>query len=146
MNSRIEISVQNRIDYYVEGRVFEWAMGLAMLLVGIQLVIWPESVQASGFRYINLIISQKTLASIMLLLGWSRCAALMLNGQSMFGVLLGPYVRAGVGVLASIIWIQFVIALIQLSSVQGYPSIGIPFWIMFTVSELYAAYTTIKNR
>lgn len=138
--------MQNKIDYYVEGRVFEWVMGLSMLLVSLQLIVYPDSIKTSAFRYIITFMDSSTLTFIMFVLGWSRCAALMLNGQSMFGVQMGPFVRAGAGVLSSAIWIQFVIALIQLSMAQDYPSIGIPFWTMFTLGEIYAAYTTIKNR
>lgn len=138
--------MQNKIDYYVEGRVFEWVMGLSMLFVSIELILYPEAIKASAFRYLNTFMAVSTLTFIMFVLGWSRCAALMLNGQSMFGVQMGPFVRAGAGVLSSAIWIQFVIALIALSIEQDYPSIGIPFWTMFTIGELYAAYTTIKNR
>jgi hypothetical protein len=69
----------------------------------------------------------------------------MINGQTVGGRKIGPYIRAVGSVLSSVMWVQFALALLQLSIKQGFPSIGLPFWIMFTIAELYVAYTTVKN-
>lgn len=133
------------INYYVEGRVFEWVMGLSMAAVGLEIIIWPDTIDASAFRELDLVIGKSTLTFLLLLIGWSRCSALMLNGQWMMGVKLGPYIRAACSVSSAIIWMQFAIALTELSASHGAPSPGIPFWTSFTAGELYAAYTTLKN-
>lgn len=129
------------INYYVEGRGFEWAMGVASIPAGFIFLFWPAEVKS----IYTVLASHHVLGLSLIALGWSRCAALMLNGQEMFGIQLGPYVRAVCGVLSAILWMQFTFALVQVSMTRGYPSPGIPFWAMFTLVELYAAYTTVKN-
>lgn len=136
----------NRINYYAEGRGFEWSMAIGMVCCGFIFLIWPEALAQSAFTTLQMVFTSYSLAFAMILIGWSRIAALMLNGQPMFGARAGPYVRAIGGILSALFWVQFVFALIQISIVRGYPSPGIPFWIMFTLTELYSAYTTIKNR
>jgi hypothetical protein len=42
-------------------------------------------------------------------------------------------------------WSQFVMALLRLSILQGYPSPGLPFWTMFVVVELYVAYRAVAG-
>ncbi len=111
------------INFYVEGRAFEWCMGISMMAAAIEGTIWPRAVEGSGLL-----------------------TAYVPNGQTMFKSRLGPYVRAICGVLSAIIWAQFVISLVAQWVDHGYPSPGIPFWFMFTIGELYTAYTTIKNR
>ena len=135
----------HNINYYVEGRVFEWVMGLSMAFVGLEIIIWPNTIDVSAFRDLNLVATERTLTFLLLFIGWSRCSALMLNGQRLMGVKLGPYVRAACSIASAVIWVQFSIALIEISFSQDYPSPGIPFWTMFTFGELYAAYTTLKN-
>jgi hypothetical protein len=137
--------VTKNINYYVEGRVFEWVMGLSMAIVGLEIIVWPNAIDASAFRELNLVISERILTFLLLLIGWSRCSALMLNGQRLMGVKLGPYIRAACSIASAMIWMQFAIALAELSIFQGQPSPGIPFWTLFTAGELYAAYTTLKN-
>ncbi len=132
------------INFYVEGRAFEWCMGISMMAAAIEGTIWPRAVEGSGL--LTAYVPPSALIMALLLLGWSRCAGLMLNGQTMFKSRLGPYVRAICGVLSAIIWAQFVISLVAQWVDHGYPSPGIPFWFMFTIGELYTAYTTIKNR
>ncbi len=133
------------INYYVEGRVFEWVMGLSMATVGIEIIVWPNTIDASAFRDLNLVISERALTFLLLFIGWSRCSALMLNGQRLMGIKLGPYIRAAMSIFAAMIWVQFAMALVELSVSRGTPSPGIPFWTLFTAGELYAAYTTLKN-
>ncbi len=131
-------------NYYVEGRVFEWCMGIGMMVAAIECLVWPQVINGGGL--LTLYVPVSALIIALLLLGWSRCAGLMLNGQTMFKNKLGPYTRAICGVLSAIIWAQFVLSLIEQWIDRGYPSPGIPFWFMFTVGEIYTAYTTMKNR
>lgn len=111
--------------------------------MGIEFLIWPAALQGSAFRFLPL--PEIDLAFGVVLLGWSRCAALMLNGQKILGVKAGRYVRAGCGVVSAILWAQFTLALLQLSIAQNLPSPGLPFWFMFTIGELFGAYSTVKN-
>ena len=133
------------INYYVEGRIFEWVMGLGMFFGGLQLLFWPNSMNNSSFLFLSSIWPTHITLSALLSLGWIRCCALMLNGQKIFGMKFGPRTRAVCSVLSAIMWIQFTVALLELSVAQGFPSPGIPFWAMFTLGEVYTAYTTVKN-
>ena len=130
------------INYYAEGRALEWCMSVGMTIAAVLGIIWPETLESSGFITAE---SPVQIAWIVLIIGWLRCSALMLNGQTIAGTRIGPWIRAIGGVLSAIIWAQFTLALIQISIIRGYPSLGIPFWFMFTVGELYTAYTTVKN-
>jgi len=137
--------VVKNLNYYVEGRAFEWTMSLSMFFGGLQLVFWPNSMHDSAFGYITTIFPTHTLTYVLILIGWVRGCALMLNGQRVWGIKLGPYTRAIFSVVSATVWAQFTIALIELSITQGYPSPGMPFWAMFTLGEVYTSYTTVKN-
>lgn len=145
MNSHIENSVPNKFDYYVEGRAFEWVMAIAMFFAGVELLIWSNTISFGAFQWILLVMSQQFIGLFMIVVGWMRMCGLMLNGQTVFNRQIGPYVRAVCSVLAATMWVQFAFALILSSLERGAPSIGLPFWAMFTVGELYVAYTTVKN-
>lgn len=92
-----------------------------------------------------LVTTENQIGLGLLMLGWVRLSALMLNGQTIRGYKAGPFFRAIGSVAASVVWAQFVIALLQLSVTQGYPSPGISFWFMATFGEIYVAYQTVKN-
>lgn len=134
-----------RFDYYVEGRAFEWIMGIAMLFAGIELLVWPNTISFGAFQWILLVMSQYFLALFMVLIGWGRICGLMLNGQTIFDWKIGPYIRALCSVLSATIWVQCAFALFIGGMERNAPSFGFPFWTMFTVGELYVAYTTVKN-
>ena len=137
--------LQKDLNYYVEGRVFEWVMGLSTFFAGMEYWFWPEVIKDSSFHYLTSYIPHELLLFILIVLGWSRCSALMLNGQTMFGVRMGSYIRAACGVISGVLWAQISVALLLLSFDRGLPSPGLPFWVMFSFGEVYAAYTTVKN-
>lgn len=126
-------------------------MGISMVSVAFEIFFWPEMIKSSAFVWLSTFMREGDIALLLLLLGWSRCAALMLNGQQLFGgrellgIKVGPMVRAVCGVVSALLWSQFAVTLGWISYAQGYPSPGLPFWIMFTFAEIYAAYTTVKN-
>jgi hypothetical protein len=132
-------------NYYVEGRVFEWVMSVAMIAVAVEILIWPQTAENNAFFWMSPWLSHGNIAMLLMTIGWMRCAALMLNGQRMFGSKLGPFIRAAGSVLSAFLWSQFAVTLLAASINQGYPSPGLPFWTMFTFGEVYAAYTTVKN-
>ena len=141
-----ELGIMTRsINYYLEGRVFEWTMGLWMLLAGLDFLLWPVAIKDSAFYHLTALINEQMLSWTFLFIGWSRCSALMLNGQRIFSIKIGSYVRAGCSILAAIIWAQFVVSVMQASIVKGYPLPGITFWSVLTIGEIYVAYTTVKN-
>jgi len=146
MNSRIETNVPlGRFNPYVEGRVFEWIMAISIFVGGIEVVGWPRLVTFGLTPWMVTIIPQHYVGFFMISVGWLRMSGLVLSGQKILEVEVGPYVRAVCAVLSGSLWVQFAFTLIVVSYVEGKLSVGIPFWIMFTVGELFVAYTVAKN-
>ena len=132
----------NRIAYYLDGRLFEWVMSLAMVLVSVEIFIWPRTLQASAFQWMTQVLSPDFAGAILFGAGWFRVLALVANGSSM---VIGPRVRAIGAICGAVMWVQFATALVKLSIEQSYPSPGIPFWYMFTIAELRIAYRAVLD-
>jgi hypothetical protein len=125
--------------HYVEGRLFEWTMSSGMVLLAVEIFLWPKTLEASSFYWLVLFLPGNFVGIFMLFIGVARIAALFANGRSMVH---GPRVRA-VGALAgAVMWAQMDLALAMpfISNERDIPSPGIPFWFMFTLAELYSAY------
>ena len=116
-----------------------------MLLLSAEVLIWPQTLQADAFHLVLMIVSSHFIGVLLLLLGWAKCIGLMLNGQTFAGYRAGPYIRAAASVLSSVMWGQFTVALLHISIERNRPVVVVPFWFMFTIGELYVAYTTVKN-
>lgn len=131
------------IRHYLEGRLFEWAMSISMVLLAAETFAWPRTMEASAFYWLTAIMPSSLIGSALLAFGLARCAALITNGRS---AVYGPRVRA-IGALAgAVIWAQFDLALIASFIVKGTPSPGIPFWFTFTIAELfYSAYRAASD-
>lgn len=127
--------------YYVRGRVYEWCMGIGMFFSGLEMLIWDNVVTFGAFHWLLLVLSQKWIGILLFFLGWIRISALMFNGQMLFGRRAGWLIRAICAIISASIWAQFSFALLQQSIVQGFPSIGLPFWTMFVFAELLVAYS-----
>lgn len=134
-----------RLNYYVEGRVFEWVLTFSMLFLSLEIIICPNVLQSGLFTIILIGVSSKSVATILFVLGWAKGCGLMLNGQKVANIKAGPYIRAGASVLSGVMWGQFTLALLEVSIERGRPAIVLPFFFMFTIGELYVAYTTVKN-
>jgi len=132
----------NRLSYYIDGRMFEWVMSISMILLSVEIFIWPETLKASAFQWITLVLNTEIVGIVLIGAGIFRCSALVANGSSM---VIGPRVRA-IGALAgAAIWVQFGMALVKLSIDQNFPSPGIPFWFMFTLAELRVVYRAVLD-
>lgn len=131
--------------YYVEGRRFEWVMSIATLWLAVTLLIAPETLHASAFQWITLLMSQYTIGTLCFCFGWVRLIGLLLNGHEIAGWRVGPLIRSATAVGAAVMWVQFDLALINLSYEQGFMSPGIPFWSMFVVGELDVAYRAVAD-
>lgn len=134
-----------RIDYYLEGRLFEWIMTLSMLLLAFQIWLYPTTVVFSAFKDLLDIMTAQFIGLFMLTVGLMRAAALTLNGHSINGVRLGPLFRSLMAVFCATMWFQFAFALLQLSITKNNPSPGLPFWTMFVLGELYVAYKAVRK-
>lgn len=125
------------IRHYLEGRIFEWAMAVSMVLLAVQTLAWPATLAASAFSLMTLLMPAQFISIFLFIFGFARVAALIVNGRS---YVHGPRVRA-IGALAgAVLWAQFDLALIASFTVKGPPSPDIPFWFTFTLAELYSAY------
>src|SRR5258708_15890408 len=80
--------------------------------------------------------------TMMFLISWTALVGLLLNGHQWRGTRIGPLIRSVAAIARAVMWAQFALALLRLSFLQGYPSPGLPFWMMFVVTEIYVANTT----
>jgi len=96
---------------HFERRLFELAMAVIMIGVGLLLFISPRSIEASSMRYLLDVMSVATYSTLLFLFGLLRIIALALNGHWMPG---GAYCRAGGAAIGAIMWSQWGAALFQL--------------------------------
>ncbi|WP_271605992.1 hypothetical protein [Bradyrhizobium sp. CCBAU 11434] len=134
------------LDYYLEGRRFEWVITIAMLWLAVALGISPEMLQASAFQWVTLAMSPFFIAVCLFALGWVRLIGLLLNGHRVRGCRLGPLIRSACAIGGAVMWVQFDLALVQHSLKQGFMSPGIPFWSMFVLGELDVAYRAVRGQ
>lgn len=133
----------NRISYYIDGRLFEWIITIAMLWLALAIFIQPDALKASAFQWVALVMSPGFIVVSLFSVGWARLIGLLLNGHAWNGRRIGPLIRSVTAVCCAVIWVQFDLALVELSCKQGFMSPGIPFWSMFVVGELYVAYRAV---
>lgn len=127
---------------HLEGRLFEWVMATAMVLLAVQCSIWPGTIDASAFYWITTAMPAWFISGFLFLFGVARFAALIANGRS---TIYGPRVRSLCAIAGAVLWAQFDLALIAAYTVKGPPSPGIPFWFTFTLAELYSAYRAASD-
>lgn len=133
------------LGYYVRGRRFEWVITIAMLWLAVVMLFSPGIIRASAFQWVTQVMSPIFIAASLLAIGWARLVGLLLNGHEVRGHRLGPIIRATTAIACAVMWVQFDLALIQLSFKHGYMSPGVPFWSMFVVGELDVAYRAMAD-
>ncbi|MBR0687363.1 hypothetical protein JQ594_15635 [Bradyrhizobium manausense] len=133
------------LDYYLEGRRFEWIITIAMLWLAIAMGISPKILQASAFQWITLVMSPLFIAACLFAIGWVRLIGLLLNGHMVAGYRVGPLIRSACAIGGAVMWVQFDLALLQHSLQQGFMSPGIPFWSLFVLGELDVAYRAVRG-
>jgi hypothetical protein len=133
------------LRYYIDGRRFEWVITLAMLWLAVALYIAPEELQASAFQWILLVMPTGFVGGFLFLIGWARIIGLLLNGHTLVGVKVGPIIRSTTAIACAVMWVQFDLALFELSARQAFMSPGIPFWSMFVIGELDVAYRAVAG-
>lgn len=129
------------IQFYWRDRLFEWVMAAAMIGFGVEIMIWPHTIQASSFRHILQIISAERMSLFFMFFGVLRVAALVANGN---WPIYGPRFRTiGAGV-ASLMWSQLGLSLFLLVPLNdGIPSPGIPVYFALAIGELISAYRAV---
>jgi hypothetical protein len=133
------------LDYYLEGRRFEWIMTVAMLWLAVAMAVSPRMLRASEFQFVTLVMSPLFVASMLFAIGWMRMLGLLLNGYIIRGCRLGPVIRSASAIGGAVMWVQFALALVQLSISQGFMSPGVPFWSIFVLGELDVAYRAVRG-
>jgi hypothetical protein len=133
------------LRYYLDGRRFEWAMTIPMLVVAVLAFVWPKTLTFSAFHWILTVMSPATVEISMFLIGWFGMIGLLLNGHKVRGVRAGPVIRSLCAIARAVMWSQFSLALLRLSIAQGFPSPGLPFWITFTIFEIDVAYRAVAG-
>ena len=133
------------IEYYVEGRLFEWVMGLSMLGLAIEIWKHPAILENSSFQQLTEVLSPFFVGVFMAVVGGVRVIALLINGHWVVEHRTGPLLRAGAAVLCGWMWAQFAWALIDGSLERGYTFPSLPFWLMFSLGEIYVAYKAALN-
>lgn len=134
--------VKRPVTYYLDGRLYEWTMAASMILFSIMVLTWPTMLRESAFQWLVAYLPNSVLAFVFLITGLLRVGALLANGGSLW---IGPWIRSASGTISAVLWSQFTVSLVQLSILQGHPSPGLPFWLMFTFADLYVSYRAVLD-
>ncbi len=132
----------NRLSYHIDGRLFEWAMSIPVVMVSLMLFVWPQIAEAPAFHLFANLVPVKIIGIVLLICGVTCIVALLVNGASM---VLGPRVRAWAALIRSMLWLQFFISTLQAGIEQGYPYTVTPFWITFALAEVWVAYRAVLD-
>jgi hypothetical protein len=136
----MEARLRAVIDYF-ENRLTELGAASMMLLLALQIAIWPDAIEASAFSKILEVLPQSWLGWSFLLAGIGRLAALVANGSWPH---YGPLLRAAGALLGALIWFQMCLALFVLTPATGRPpSPGIPVYFVLTMLELVSMYRAL---
>ena len=131
-----------RIQYYLDGRLFEWAFSGGAFWLGISTLMWPESITTGAFTQLVAVMSPGVVAAYALAVSVAGFAALMTNGRSL---VLGPIVRSFCATGRAYLWSQMAYALFLVGLTRPTPSIGLGFWAIFAVAELYVAFRAMVD-
>lgn len=133
----------SRITHLLDGRLYEWTFAIASLGLAVEILVWPETVQSSAFKWTTLAWGHSVLMGLVfLLVSVTRLVALAFNGRSKR---VGPLTRSLMAGISAVMWAQFAFALFLLGLSNHAPSPGLPFWTMFTLAEIYTAYRAVLD-
>lgn len=130
------------LRHLLDGRQFEWTFSVCTVLVAVEVWCWPETVQVGAFRHMTDVMEPNTLALYCFVVGFCGTVALATNGVSL---VTGPMTRAVCAVARAFLWGHFAYALWLLGQSQRAPSLGLGFWVVFTLSELYSAHRATRD-
>ena len=134
--------MQHRITYYLDGRLYEWTFSVCSLWLGLSMLVFPSIANGSIVKVLVDLVGWPMVAIIFILVGLASIAALIINGSSHE---IGPRVRSICAILRSILWAQFVLSMIYVSKLQGFPSPMVIFFSVFTASEFYVIYRAVLD-
>ncbi len=127
------------VSRYLNGKLFEWFAALNMAGIGTIILIWPETLGWSAFKYLVTVGTGPLLIGLVcFIIGYARVLALIINGRSW---VYGPRVRAWCSLLSAVLWLQIFISLARFAfSDIGVPSLGLSNWAWLFFGELIVAY------
>lgn len=134
-----------QVHKYLDGRLFEWMMSTSMVMLAIEIYIFPRTIEFSAFVELNQVMSDKFIGLFLGTVGLVRIFSLLLNGHTVLSIRIGPLLRSLMAVFCALMWTQFALALFQISVLRGIPSPGLPFWATFVIGELYVSYRAVRN-
>jgi hypothetical protein len=128
---------------WVYDRLFDLIMAGAMIGLATQITVWPGTIEASAFRYLNLAINSSNVRDVLMVGGVLRIAALIANGH---WPVYGPSCRAAGALMAAVIWAMMTFSLWVLHNEVGNPpSPGISVYAMLTFGELLSFYRALRK-
>lgn len=119
-------------------RLFEWYATATMLGIALSLATSPGVIRNSAFHFLLTSgFSQAGVLALLLLFGLVRVAALVANGRV---PVYGPIARALCALGGAFTWLQFCLALLQYSTVQGVLTPGVTVYFFMMVGEIFSCY------
>lgn len=130
------------LTFYLDGRLYEWTMGSAMISFGIAMLFFPKMAHGSILQILIAVFSGWVIGLIFLFDGALRITALIANGRSLQ---IGPRIRAWTAAVAAILWTTFTLSMVRVSLEQGFPSPMVFYWGFFTAAEIYISYRAMLD-
>lgn len=125
------------LRHLLDGRLFEWTNSVGSVWLAVAIWFWPETVQIGAFRHMTDVMTPDTLSLYGLVVGFVGSVALASNGVSL---VVSPLVRAACAVARAFLCGHLAYSLWLLGQSQSASSLGLGYWILFTLSELYVAH------
>jgi hypothetical protein len=130
------------LQYYLDGRQFEWTFSFICLLLGVSMFVWPKTAHGSIMRVLVELVGWPIIAAVFFIVGFTSMIALVANGQSLA---IGPRVRAVSAIARSTLWMQFTLSMTIVSIDQGFPSPMLFVWPVVAASEFYVVYRAVLD-
>lgn len=123
-----------RIIHPLDGKLFEWAFSVPMILLGVSMLLWHKIFHGSILRILVDSIGGITTAMALIIVGMLGIAALVANGSSLK---IGPHIRSLSALTRAVLWTTFALSMGEVSVAQGFLSPMVFFWSSFAVTEMY---------
>jgi hypothetical protein len=114
-------------------RIAEWLGGLAMILIGLYLVIWPTAFERAGLAGFAAIAPVGIWVAASLILGASRAGALVLNGHKPE---VSAPIRCGVAVMGVGLFSSIAAGFAMATNAHG-PPMGMIFALVLMAGDLF---------
>jgi hypothetical protein len=131
----------NPMIYYLDGRLFEWAMTTGKITLGFQFALIPDTIKSVPFQWISEVNGAMLLATVMLSTGFIRLGALIANGASL---VIGPYLRSLTAMFGAVLWFEFGVSYLVGAIQRGFGG-PLSFWFVFSLAELYVVYRAVLD-